>query len=258
MFKTMLASLGIGAAKIDLVLDQDHVTMGEEVTGEIRLQGGEVEQRMEYLSVHFCVQSHFSMGDQVMNVDERVDTIPIVKSPFTVQASEEQTFPFSFICPEYLPVSSINTKYYFLTNLEIEKGMDAKDRDYINVLPAGLLKNFMDGFTRLGFRHIGEGYTGRRHGSAQIIQFYPTEWLKGKYDEIVFNFQPGATQSRIEGFFELDKRTAGLEGYLADKLDLDEKKGRFAFTADQLATVEKAEATIRQFIIDNSKGLIGI
>ena len=40
-------------------------------------------------------------------------------------------------------------------------------------------------------------------------------------------------------------------GMLADELDLNEKKGLYCFTANDLATVDKAKETISSFIEKN-------
>lgn len=115
----------------------------------------------------------------------------------------------------------------------------------------------MEGFQLLGFVHRAEGYTGRSRDDQQIIEFQPTTWLRGKYDEIVFSYYPGQSQTHISGFYELDKRTSGFIGMIADELDLDERKGYYQFSADQLRTKEVAAETIRRFIIEHSKGLYG-
>jgi sporulation-control protein len=258
MFKTVLAALGIGAARIDLVLDQNSVMMGQNVTGKLLLQGGETPQEIEGLTVEFRVRSQFEHDDNPVYVNELIRKVPILEEKFSIQPGETKEYPFFFTCPEFLPVSSVRTHYFFQTNLEIDHAVDATDRDRIHVHPSGLLRNFLEGFRELGFVHHGEGYTGRRYGSRQMIQFRPTTWLAGKYDEITFSYQPGATEKRVEGLFELDKKTKGLSGYLADQLDLDEKKGRFLFTAEQLASVDTARDSIRHFVSEHSKGLVGL
>lgn len=255
MIKKFLASIGVGNAKIDLILDQSQLTMGENVTGRIQVVGGDVEQKIDGLSVGFRVASRYSSGDQTVHVDEKMADITITQEKFVLQPGEHREYPFHFTCPTGIPVSSVTTGYYFQTSLEIDMGIDAKDRDYVTVLPNGLQKNFFEGFSRLGFSHYGEGYTGQRRGT-QILQFRPTTWLAGEYDEIVFMYQPAKTQSHVSGNFELDKKNHGLGGFLADQLDLDERKGYFSFHASQLATPEIAEQTIRHFIIEKSKGLI--
>ncbi|SHF12780.1 sporulation-control protein [Seinonella peptonophila] len=255
MFKSLLASLGVGAARIDLILFGDCVNMGDEIKGKIVLMGGDVEQVIEGLYVDFNLESRYTDHDTVRKVHEVIQRIPIFKDEFTIEPKQTEEFPFSFTCPLDLPVSSVSTRYYFQTNLEIKQGIDSKDRDYVEVYPVGLLDNFMRGFHRLGLIHYAEGYTGR--GGKQIIQFQPTDWLSGEFDEIVFDYQPSYTVNGIGGFYELDKKTSGVMGALADHLDLDEAKGRYHFSPQQLATPEKAEQTIRQFIMTYAKGLIG-
>ncbi|WP_168188722.1 sporulation protein [Thermoflavimicrobium daqui] len=257
MFKKLLASAGFGSAQIDLILHQDSLVMGEPVIGRIVLQGGDVEQEIEGLSVEFCLASSFKRDNHYEAVDEVIAHIEVTSEIFTIAEGETREFPFHFKCPKLLPVSSLNTRYYFQTNMEIKYGLDSYDRDCVEVKPIGLQKNFLDGFIALGFVHHAEGYTGNKNGGTQIIKFRPTTWLKGKYDGIVFMYQPNQIQNTVSGFFELDQRTQGLSGSLADKLDLDERKGRFHFTKEELSTVERASQTIKQFIIENSINLIG-
>ncbi|MBA4493850.1 sporulation protein [Paenactinomyces guangxiensis] len=258
MLKQFFASLGVGAAKIDLILDRDSVIMGEEVTGKIVLKGGDVKQLIEGLNVEFRLSSSYKKGDHHVNINENIATIPVTSEIFTVYPDQIKEYPFSFICPRHLPVSSINTRYYFQTHLEIKEGLDAQDRDFVDVYATGIQNNFLQGFKALGFVHQGEGYSGSRDQGYQIIQFRPTNWLRGQYDEIVFMYQPHLTQNSVSGYFELDKRTTGILGKIADELDLDEKKGRFYFDAEDLASPDKAAQTIRQFIISNSEGLYGM
>jgi sporulation-control protein len=257
MLKNIFASFGFGAAKVDLVLDYFRLKMGQPVTGKIVLTGGQVEQAIEGLEVEFRLASAYQRGDNIVNVNETIATIPVTEETFQVAPEETREYPFTFVCPEFIPASSVNTRYYFQTNLEIKSGIDAQDRDFVDVYPSGLQEYFWDGFNKLGFVPQEEGYTGKKGGGFQIIQFRPTEWLRGEYDEIVFMFQPAHTQNGVAGFFELDKKGKGLLGLLADELDLDEKKGRFVFTKADLTSGEYAAETIRQFINHHSKDLIG-
>ncbi|TCS95833.1 sporulation protein [Hazenella coriacea] len=256
MFKSFLASLGVGAATIDLILDRDVLTMGEAVTGRVVLKGGDVEQLIEGLSVEFRLASSYKKDDSYINVNETIQTVQITNQDFMVYPGEEKEFPFYMVCPALLPVSSVNTRYYFQTDLEIKRGLDAEDRDFVEVRPVGIQKNFLEGFRALGLVHQEEGYTGRQNRGYQIIQFRPTEWLAGEFDELVFMYQPEDSSNHVSGYYELDLKTRGLIGFLADELDLNEKKGRFMFAAQQLMTIEDATFHIQEFINKNMKGLI--
>lgn len=54
IFSKALASLGVGAATVDTVLDHDTYTAGDLVQGDIHITGGNVEQHIDaiYLSLH--------------------------------------------------------------------------------------------------------------------------------------------------------------------------------------------------------------
>lgn len=256
MLKKFLASIGIGSAKVNLELNEDVMTMGQPITGTIFVEGGETEQVIEGLKVSLHLTSRYTSGDHEHHVHEKIATIPITKEKLILGPGSRQEYHFHFVCPEGLPVSSVSTRYYFETDLDIDRAIDAKDRDYIDVLPSGILKNFLDAFYSLGFQHYAEGYTGRRD-AMQIIQFQPTTWLRGQFDEIVFSYSTELANIQISGWFELDKKTHGLIGAIADELDLDEKKGHFTFYESDLSSVERAAETIQQFIIQNSQGLYG-
>lgn len=243
MFKKFLSSIGIGAAKVDLMLDRDSAAMGESIEGKVVVTAGQVEQQIGKIDVQLRIHSSYTYDDQQRKVDQLIREVKITDG-FMLKPGETKEYPFSCVIPEFIPVSSINTRYSFLTNLDIQAALDQQDRDPVHIYPSGLLKNFMQAFQNLGFQPKGEGYTG----DYQIIDFRPTRWLAGKLDELVFQFQPAYTQNGISGFFEIDKKNQGLGGWLADELDLDEKKGRFQFSREDLATVDKAEQTIRTFI----------
>lgn len=252
MFKKILSSIGIGSAKIDLVLDQSVVTMGETLNGKLLVTGGTTEQQIGNISVDLRVNSRYESNDQTRSYDKSVSSVKI-SDAFTIQPGETRELPFTCRVPEYIPMSSVTTRYYFLTNLDIQAGLDSTDRDYIQVLPNGLMKNFIDGFKALGCVPKLEGF----NGSYQIIDFRTTTWLAGKLDELVFSFQPAQSNREIAGYFEIDKKTSGIGGWLADEMDLDEKKGAFRFTSDQLQTVEQAQTTIRVFVEKYYSGLMG-
>lgn len=271
MFKTLLATVGVGAAKVDLVLDQDRITQGGKVTGRILLSGGSVKQTIQGLSVDFRVWSVIGEG---YKIKEKVCTIPVTDETFEIEPGEERTYPFSFICPENLPYShtpeknvwgnpvnsrGTNTKFYFQTNLDIHRGKDAKDRDYIDVFPKGLAANFLEGCWMLGFRLRGESYFGQKEG-VQGLYFVPGSWVRGKFDEIKFALNLRDTREKLHFYFEIDRAThgMGLKGALADVFDKDEKRGSFSFTAEELETPEKAKETIRNFILKQSEGIVGI
>ncbi|GAW30806.1 sporulation protein [Carboxydocella sp. JDF658] len=251
MLKKFLSRIGIGAAEVNLELSQNVFTMGDLVTGRIKIIGGEVEQKIGDISVDLLVESVYAKDEHTFKLKDVVART-VITNGMLIYPGQRLEFPFTFKIPENIPVSMINTKYYFKTNLDIKEALDSSDYDYIKIMPSGILKNFLGAFEELGFIPRKESYTGEY----QIIDFYPMSWLAGQLDELTFCYNPRRANYEISGKFEIDKRNHGLIGFLADELDLDEKKGYFCFTANELATLEKARETIKNFIARNFNSLI--
>lgn len=249
MFKTILASFGIGAAKVDLVLDKSDIFMGKTVTGTVHVTGGDVPQLIEHIDVDFVLQ-YFTESSSFEKV---IHTIRVEEHSYTLLAGEKREYPIAFVCPTRIPTGFKNTKtnYFFKTNLGIKNAIDSKDHDSINVLPSGIYQNFLLAFYDLGFRIKKEGYNGH----IQEFQFQPTSWLVGKFDELKFNVNISRMEQSIDGNFEIDIANQHT-GFLADILDLDELKGSFHFTPAELDTMKKAKETIQNFILVNTNKIL--
>jgi sporulation-control protein len=238
--------MGMGAAKIDLRLDNEVVKTGECVTGQIFVTGGSAEQKVEGLSVYFMLKSvHARSGS---DLSERVAVIDVTKEEFTIQPNEKITFPFSFTSPANIPSSSINTKYYFVTNLEIKNAVDSHDRDFIQVLPNERVSQFLNGFKQLGFKQDWEGLVTDEQGWSQLIQYHPTTYFYGVTNQVAVYFHHNIEQDTIDGVLEVGEHRTKDYSALIDMFHMDEKIRRFKITANDLSTEEKAKTRLELII----------
>lgn len=174
-----MASLGHGGAKVDLVLDRTEYQLGEVVEGKLVIQGGKVEQQINKIDVNF-IANFYVKEHPYTHV---VQTFPFHAS-FKIQPSEVKEFPFSYLLPTNLLLSSRTVSYYFDTNLDIASAIDHKDKDYITIVPENRLQNVIYALEQLGFR---EQYDSRSfNGSVQEFEFTPTTFLNGQAEEIEF------------------------------------------------------------------------
>ncbi len=47
MFQKFLASVGIGSAKVDTVLEKDEYIVGEEIVGKVHITGGQLASKLK-------------------------------------------------------------------------------------------------------------------------------------------------------------------------------------------------------------------
>lgn len=129
MLQKVLASLGQGGAQVDLVLHQEQFVVGSQVTGEIFVKGGTVEQSINYMEVRLILERYNHENEYTQTIEK----IPIQHS-FAILSNETKSFPFQFDLPTHFPVSGDTVCYYFETYLDIAAGKDYVDRDLILIV----------------------------------------------------------------------------------------------------------------------------
>jgi len=179
MWKKFLSKLGIGAAKVDLVLHRPHVRLGETLEGEFLLEGGSVAQQIRKLDVLLQLDVHA----EGKGYRRKAAVIPVASS-FTIQPGERKVLPFSYTLPLHLPISCSAVRYTFVTRLDIADGVDAYDQDAIHILPPMPLEQVFSALATLGFREKATSGSITPHG--QEFSFFPTSEFQGIVQEVEF------------------------------------------------------------------------
>ncbi|MCM3079331.1 sporulation protein [Brevibacillus invocatus] len=194
MFKKIMAKMGIGAARIDLRLDRPGYRMGETATGVIRIEGGNVEQRIIDLRVNLLMK----VSVRGQDVIKQVESFP-VKSQFTVQPKPTvQEIPFSFALPDGLAISTPSVQYNLQTKLDVEMAVDPTDMDLITILPPEPVDRVLQALERNHFRQKPQ--SGRLTPYGQEFSFFPGADLGVplKELEVIFFVTPEELRLLIE------------------------------------------------------------
>lgn len=207
MFKKLMAKFGVGAATVDLRLDKDSYRLGEIATGTIRIEGGNVEQRISELSVVFALRAYIKNQE----ITRHVTTIPVL-SRFVVQPKPHvQQLPFQFELPHDLAVSTQHVQYLLQTRLDVEQALDPTDIDRITVLPPVHIESVIRALEHLDFRQKAD--SGKLTPLGQEFSFFPGRQLSAPVREleVVFFDTPEALRLLIEldvaqpGFYKRER-----------------------------------------------------
>ncbi len=120
-----MSLVGIGSAKIDLILEKETYTPGEQIMGYFLLKGGLIDQQLKRID---CDLVKVENGKEYM-----LDSTSILTSR-SLESEESNKIPFSFILPTSLPVSTEDTSYRFKTKLTFTEGVESIDQDIIRVV----------------------------------------------------------------------------------------------------------------------------
>ncbi|MGW3560761.1 sporulation protein [Streptomyces sp. NPDC000963] len=223
-FKKLLASLGAGGATVETVLTEENVVPGGVVQGEVRIQGGNVDQQIEGLSVGLQARVEVEGGDQ-----EHKQDIEFVKvrlgGAFQVRAGAVHVVPFGLEIPWETPITAVSGQQLrgmhigVTTELEIARAVDSGDLDPVNVHPLPAQQAILDAFLQLGFRFkSADMERGHIRGTRQKLPFY---------QEIEF-FAPQQYRglNQVEVSFVADDREMDVV------LEMDKKPGLFTEGSD--------------------------
>ncbi|WP_329261968.1 sporulation protein [Streptomyces pseudovenezuelae] len=214
-FKKLLASLGAGGASVETVLTEVNVVPGGVVQGEVRIQGGSVDQEIEGLSVGLQARVEVESGDQEYKQDIEFTKVSL-GGAFTLQANAVHTVPFGLEIPWETPVTMIDGQALrgmnvgVTTELAIARAVDSGDLDPINVHPLPAQKAILDAFMQLGFRFknadLERGHirgTRQQLPFYQEIEFFPPQQYRG-LNQVELSFV--ADGNAMDVVLEMDKK----------------------------------------------------
>ncbi|MEU1077410.1 MULTISPECIES: sporulation protein [unclassified Streptomyces] len=237
-FKRLLASLGAGGASVETELTEANVVPGGVVQGEVRIQGGSVDQRIEGLSVGLQARVEIEGGDHETKQDIEFTKLRL-GGAFEVKAGAVHVVPFGLEIPWETPVTTVagqplrGMHIGVTTELEIARALDSGDLDPINVHPLPAQQAILDAFIQLGFRFkSADMERGHIRGTRQRLPFYqeiefyaPSEYRGLNQVELTFV----ADDRAMDVVLEMDKKpglfSEGSDSYRSFQVGLDDYRG---------------------------------
>ncbi|HEU5139761.1 MAG TPA: sporulation protein [Bacillales bacterium] len=254
VFNKLKASIGIGAATVDTVVDQDTYAQGDTVSGTVKVKGGGVEQELNGIDLYFMT-TVIVEGEDSEYEDEYCFEVVRVGSDIKVQPGQELDLPFSAELPLDTPITNGVMNVWVRTQVDISMAVDPKDLDPLKVLPSKTYQSFLDAVGELGF-HIRKVKNIKTHhvasGVAQKSEYIPMDGpFRGELDELELVVFPAADGIRV--VTEVDRKAKGLGGLFAEALDVDESKasffiGREVLESGSAAVREELERTLKKYL----------
>lgn len=253
MFRKVLSSIGIGSARVDLVLSKSKYVAGEAIIGELRVAGGMLDQRVNEVYIKLLLSSRFRKDDRIQQVTKEFDHETITAGFDITAGNKRQPIPVRYTLPEDIPLSTSATKYYLITGLDVSLAIDPKDSDQIEVLPGRRQAIVMQAIEKeLGFRR--KQYTGEFNGRVQEFEYYPTSFMRGKLNELEVVYLPQEEGIRL--YLQIDKRARGLVGMLASNWDLNERHVSVLIPNGQITTPGEVASRLNNIIESEYRKII--
>ncbi|WP_304455339.1 sporulation protein [Nocardiopsis sp. YSL2] len=217
VLKRLLAGVGFGGASVETQLDGSPTWPGGSVRGTVHIQGGEVDQRVEQLTVGYQarVEVEFDDSEGHQNMDfHRVQ----LGGELHLQPGQQIQVPFEIPTPWETPITTYQGQYLHKmklgvnTRLHVAGAIDPGDLDPVRVDPLPAQRAILDALDSLGFRfQQADMEKGRLRGTRQQLPFY---------QEIEYR-----APSRYQGLNNLELSFVTDERGIDVVLELDKKPG---------------------------------
>lgn len=231
IFGKTLASMGIGAAKVDTRLEKSSYRQGDLICGAIYVQGGQVEQKVDDIYLYLVVQYHHEGSQAEYVLDEFRITEPFVLSP-----SESKEIPFEFHLPYDVPVTTSGCPVYLKTGLDIKMAKDPGDVDGIEITPHPLVNQVIKLIEEVGFELKGVTADFEHYYTQQpFVQEYqltPLMRFQDVVDRVTAVFTPH--DQEVDIILKVDRKAVDLMTSMEEALDLDQRMTRFVVKESEL------------------------
>lgn len=226
LFKKVLSSVGIGAAKVDTVISKSSIKIGEDIQGVINITGGSIEQAISRIEVELKTEYIKEIDDKKVRCEATLEKI-VVDRDIVIAPDEKKQISFSLRVPDHTPISMNKRNVWVETELEIPLAIDPEDRDYLEIKPSDTMKVVLDAVINiLGFRlrevECEAGHISGSNGEfLQEFEFVPQSAFRGVLDELEIIFLPNP--QGVSLYMQIDRRARDFKSLLQEAAGLDEK-----------------------------------
>ncbi|MGD6842948.1 sporulation protein [Bacillus infantis] len=125
LLRKYMSLIGVGSARIDLILPKLSYQPGESICGYFNIEGGTIDQQIKRIECDLVMTDE--MGEQV------IDSSTILTSK-RIESDECNHMPFHFSLPEALLPSAKKRSYRFKTRMIFNEGVKSADLDEITIV----------------------------------------------------------------------------------------------------------------------------
>ncbi|XVV00887.1 sporulation protein [Actinosynnema sp. CA-248983] len=256
MFKRMLSAFGVGGPSVDTVLDSPHATPGQVITGQVRIQGGSAEAKIDRIVLSLVTRVEVEHGDHEFGGVSEFLRVSVAQD-VRVAPNQPVTVPFQLPLPWETPITAVGGHQLpgmtvgVRTELVISGAPDKGDLDPVLVGPLPSQDRVLDAFGQLGFQFrsadVEAGRIAGVHqelGFYQEIEFFPPAQYAGRVNQVELTFVTNPHELVV--VLEADKR-GGLFSSGGDAF------GRFHVTHADALNTDWASA-INQWLAQVAQG----
>lgn len=237
VLKRLLAGIGLGGASVETSLETSRTTPGGTLRGTVLIEGGDVEQHVEQLTVGLQGRVETEVGDHELKNDVEFHRVRVGER-VTLAPGQRFQVPFELPVPWETPLTLHKGRHLngmnigVNTRLHVAGAVDPGDLDPVGVQPLPSQAAVLDSLASLGFSFKNADLErGRLPRTRQTLPFY---------QEIEYR-----SPRRYQGLNELELSMVTDQHGMDVVLELDKKPGLL---------FSEGRDTFHRFSVDHRRG----
>lgn len=157
-FNKALAKLGIGAARVEALIEKDTLQPGQNVSGMISVSGGLLPQKVNKIELviwsNYIAEEEYDCGQQVCfyEVEKHHELLRYeLITDFITQPDQVENIPFCFPLPLFTPLSLGRSKIWITPRLDVSYSLETSEKGYLTIEPNTLQHSVFNALSALGF-----------------------------------------------------------------------------------------------------------
>ncbi|WP_299490457.1 sporulation protein [uncultured Shewanella sp.] len=157
-FIKALAKLGIGAASVEAIIDNDTLQPGQEVSGVIKVMGGWFPQQVHKIELaiwsNYVAEEEYDCGHKVClrQIEKQYELTHFeLNTRFSTDSKQVKYIPFSFPLPLSTPLSFGRNKIWVSPRLDVDYLLGKSNTSILTIEPNSLQNNVFNALEHLGF-----------------------------------------------------------------------------------------------------------
>ncbi|GAA4891985.1 sporulation-control protein [Stackebrandtia albiflava] len=206
VLRILKAALGVGVT-VDSVLTERTVTPGGTLQGEVKFTGGDVDQKVEGITLEFTALVERDDKGETATTTHHFHRAQ-VSGPFQLAKGTAHSVQFEVPVPWETPLSSLAGRPLpgmtlgVSTELALDKAFDKGDLDPLTVEPLPVQAAVLDAMESLGFvfqtADLEDGTIAGSHMPFyQEIEYWPSGEFRDSFKELELTFVTGKTTTDV-------------------------------------------------------------
>ena len=219
MFNKLMSSLGLQGIQVDTRLHNLQLQAGQVLNGEVIFKGAAANKTINGIYLKLMTTAEVEANDSEYNTSLSIAEWHI-SGAFELQANQSHTFPFSIQLPFETPLTDLacqhnKTRVWLHTHLDVDWGLDATDKDFLQIAPTPTMHAFIQAMQDCGLHLVstdvekgqlrGNGFYSTL-GCSHELEFKPAQFFSG-INEVEVSFV--AEQQQTHVLLEVDRKFRG-------------------------------------------------